>query len=225
MAHPVDDPRWTAVDCYLAGLLGAQDDVLASTLDANARSGLPAIDVSPLLGKLLHLLAHAIGAMQVLEIGTLGGYSAIWLARALPVGGRVISLEADTRHAAVARDNIERAGLSDMVEIRVGNAADTLPRLVAEGRGPFDLIFIDADKTSYPEYLSWALRLSRQGTLLIADNVVRRGAVIDPGDTDPNVQGVRHFLELLASEPRVSATAIQTVGVKGYDGFAIAVVR
>jgi predicted O-methyltransferase YrrM len=222
----MDDPRWTAVDCYLAGLLGAQDDALASTLDANAQSGLPAIDVSPLLGKLLHLLARATGATQVLEIGTLGGYSAIWLGRALPAGGRLVALEADPRYAAVARANVGRAGLADVVEVRVGRALDTLPLLAEEGRGPFDMIFIDADKRSNAKYLEWALELSRPGTVIVADNVVRGGAVADDGDGDgdANVRGVRRFYELLAADPRVTATAIQTVGLKGYDGFAIALV-
>jgi predicted O-methyltransferase YrrM len=225
MANPSDDPRWGAVDEYLAGLLAPRDEVLAATLAANAKAGLPAIDVSPLLGKLLHLLARAVGATRVLEIGTLGGYSAIELARALPPAGRVTTLETDPGHAAVARANIERAGLADRIEVRVGRAADTLSQLAAEGRGPFDLIFIDADKVSYPEYLTGSLRLSRPGTLLVADNVVRRGAVIDPDNADPNVRGVRQFLDRLAAEARVSATALQTVGVKGHDGFVLAVVR
>ena len=224
MPNQNDDPRWSAVDEYLAGLLLPHDEVLAATLKANADAGLPPIDVSPLLGKLLHLLTRAIKATNILEIGTLGGYSTICLARGLQAGGRVITLEADPTHAAIARANIETAGLTELVDLRLGKAADTLPSLVAEGRGPFDLIFIDADKPSYPEYLTWALRLSRPGTLVIADNVVRRGAVIEPESADPNVQGVRRFLELLAAEPGVSASAIQTVGVKGHDGFAIAVV-
>jgi predicted O-methyltransferase YrrM len=224
MANPNDDFTWSSVDEYLAGLLVPHDVVLAATLKANADAGLPPIDVSPLLGKLLHLLARAIKVTSILEIGTLGGYSTICLARALQAGGRVITLEADPAHAAIARANIEKAGLTELVDLRLGKAADTLPCLLAEGRGPFDFIFIDADKASYPEYLTWALRLSRPGTLLIADNVVRRGAVIEPSNSDPNVQGVRHFLDLLAAEPRVSASAIQTVGVKGHDGFAIAVV-
>jgi predicted O-methyltransferase YrrM len=164
------------------------------------------------------------GAREILEIGTLGGYSTIWLARALPPGGRLVTLELDPAHAEVARANVARAGLAHAVELRVGPALETLPRLAAEGRGPFDLVFLDADKGGYPAYLAWALRLTRRGSLIVADNVVRDGAVIDPASEDPNVLGVRRFLELLAAEPRVSATAVQTVGSKGYDGFAIALV-
>jgi predicted O-methyltransferase YrrM len=170
------------------------------------------------------LLALIHRARNILEIGTLGGYSTIWLARALPTNGRLISLESNPKHAEVARHNITRAGLSDIVEVRVGRALDTLPQLAAEGCDPFDLIFIDADKPSNPEYLAWALKLSRRGSLIIADNVVRDGAVIDANSSDPNVHGIRHFNEMLGSDLRVSATAIQTVGSKGYDGFAIAVV-
>ncbi|MBO0700679.1 MAG: O-methyltransferase, partial [Zavarzinella sp.] len=187
-------------------------------------AGLPAIHVAPNQGKLLHLLARIHGARNILEIGTLGGYSTIWLARALPPGGRLVTLESELKHADIARDNIARAGLSEVVELLLGPALETLPRLAREGRGPFDLIFIDADKPSYPDYLGWALKLSRRGSLIIADNVVRKGAVADPANTDPVVRGVRRFNERLATEPRVSATAIQTVGSKGYDGFAIALV-
>jgi predicted O-methyltransferase YrrM len=172
----------------------------------------------------LLLLAQILGARAILEIGTLGGYSTIWLARALPADGRLITLEANPKHAQVARANIERAGLADVVELRVGRALDTLPQIAAEGRGPFDLVFIDADKENNPEYLVWALTLSRRGTVIIADNVVRNGAVADTSNDDPSIQGVRRFNELLAAEPRVSATAIQTVGSKGYDGFAIVLV-
>jgi len=221
----VNQDVWTAVDDYFDAALAPNDAALDAALKASVAGGLPAIQVSAAQGKHLQLLARSVGARRILEVGTLGGYSTIGLARALPPAGQVITLEADPGHAAVARANIERAGLAARVELRVGKAADTLPQLAAEGRGPFDLIFLDADKASYPVYLAWSLRLSRPGTLLIADNVVRRGAVVDPGDTDPNVQGVRQFLDLLAAEPRVSATAIQTVGVKGHDGFAIAVVR
>jgi predicted O-methyltransferase YrrM len=220
----MDDPRWKQVDGYFASRLAPPDDALAAALEANARAGLPAIDVSPVLGKLLHLLVRAIAAKQVLEIGTLGGYSTIWLARALLPGGKIITLELDPVHAEVARKNLKRAGVSELVEQRVGPAADTLPKLLAEGRGPFDLIFIDADKPNNAEYLKWSLRLSRPGTVIIADNVVRGGGVADPATTDPNNQGARRLIELLAAEPRVSATAIQTVGSKGYDGFALAVV-
>jgi len=213
--------QWTAVDRYLTGLFVPPDSALNAALEASAAAGLPAINVSPNQGKLLLLLAQAQGARRVLEIGTLGGYSTIWLARALPADGRLITLEADPKHAEVARANIARAGLAGVVDLRLGRALDTLPQLAAEGRGPFDLIFIDADKPSYPDYLTWGLKLSRRGSLIIADNVVRKGAVIDAASGDADVQGVRRFNELLAAEPRVSATAIQTVGSKGYDGFAI----
>ncbi len=220
----MSDPRWTSVDEYLAGLLAPQDEALAAAREANAKAGLPPIDVSPLLGKMLHLLARAIGARQILEIGTLGGYSTIWLARALPAGGCVVTLEVDPAHAAVARANFERAGLTPMIDLRLGDAAATMPRLAAVGRGPFDLIFIDADKPGYPKYLEWSLRLSRPGTLIIADNAVCDGAVADPTSGDPKVRGMREFLQQLAADPRLSASAIQTVGIKGYDGFALAVV-
>jgi predicted O-methyltransferase YrrM len=216
--------QWTAVDRYLTDLLVPPDPALDAALQASAAAGLPPIHVSPNQGKLLLLLARVQGARAILEIGTLGGYSTIWLARALPAGGRLITLEADPRHAEVARANIARAGLADVVELRLGRALETLPQLAAEGRGPFDLIFIDADKPSYPDYLAWVLKLSRRGSLILADNVVRDGAVIDAASGDPRVQGVRRFHELLAAEPRVSATAIQTVGSKGYDGFALALV-
>jgi predicted O-methyltransferase YrrM len=211
---------WTAVDLYITDLLVPRDPMLEAALRASAEAGLPAIAVSPNQGKLLMMLAQCLGARRILEIGTLGAYSTIWLARGLADGGRLITLEADPKHAGVARSNIARAGLSEVVEVRVGKALDTLPGLVNEG--PFDLIFIDADKVSYPEYLSWAVTLTRAGGLIVADNVVRKGAVIEPDSSDLNVQGVRRFNEILAAEPRLSATAIQTVGSKGYDGFAIA---
>lgn len=216
--------QWTAVDRYVSDLLIPPDAVLDATLQASVAAGLPAINVSPPHGKLLHLLARVHRARTILEIGTLGGYSTIWLARALPADGRLITLEFDPKYAEVARGNLARACLADLVELRLGRALDTLPQLAAEGRGPFDFIFIDADKQTYPDYFAWALKLSRRGTLIIADNVVRNGAVADAANSDPNVQGVRRFNELLAAEPRVSATAIQTVGSKGYDGFAIALV-
>ena len=216
--------QWTAVDRYLADLLVPSDASLEAALAANAEAGLPPADVSPTQGKLLQLLARLSGARMILELGTLGGYSAIWLARALPAGGRLVTLEADPRCAEVARDNIARAGLASAVELRVGPALETLPLVAADGLGPFDLIFIDADKSGNPEYLRWALELSRPGSLIVADNVVRGGAVLDASSSDPSVQGVRRFYELLAGEPRVSATAIQTVGSKGYDGFALALV-
>jgi predicted O-methyltransferase YrrM len=216
--------RWSAVDSYIGENLVPADPVLEAALRASSDAGLPPISVSPSQGKLLNLLARARGARTILEIGTLGGYSAIWLARALPPGGRLITLEAEPRHAEVARANLAHAGLADVAEVRVGPALDTLPKLQAGGDGPFDLIFIDADKPGYPDYLPWSLRLSRPGSMIIADNVVRGGAVADSASTDANVQGVRRFIEMLAAEPRVSATAIQTVGSKGYDGFALALV-
>ena len=221
---PMDDPRWAAVDGYFADHLAPQDDALSAALAANARAGLPPHDVSPLQGRLLQVLARAVSARLVLEIGTLGGYSTIWLARALPAGGQVVTLESDPAHAAVARSNLERAGVAGSVELRVGRAIETMPQLAADGRGPFDLIFIDADKPSNPEYFQWALKLSRPGSLIVVDNVVRDGAVLDAASKDASVQGVRRLNALMAAEPRVSATAIQTVGSKGYDGFAVALV-
>ena len=216
--------RWSAVDEYLCGQLITADEVLESALRAAAAAGLPSISVSPAQGKMLNLLARAQGARRILEIGTLGGYSAIWLARALPPDGHLITLEADTRHAEVARENLALAGLADLTEVRVGRAQETLPHLIAAGAGPFDLIFIDADKPGYPDYLRWSLDLARPGTVIVADNVVRDGEVADPASEDPSVRGVREFIGLLAAEPRLSATAIQTVGSKGYDGFALAIV-
>ncbi|MEH1806202.1 O-methyltransferase [Nostoc sp.] len=216
--------QWTAVDRYFTDLLVPSDPALDTALQTSVAAGLPPHNVSPNQGKLLLLLAQIQGAQSILEIGTLGGYSTIWLARALPSDGRLITLEANPKHAEIARTNIAHAGLSDIVDLRLGKALSTLPQIAAEGHGPFDLIFIDADKPSNPEYFAWALKLSRRGSLIIADNVVRNGAVIDANSNDPSVQGVRRFNELLASEPRVSATAIQTVGSKGYDGFAIAIV-
>ena len=216
--------QWTAVDRYITDLLAPSDPALDAALQATADAGMPQINVAPNQGKLLHILALAQGARAILEIGTLGGYSTIWLARALPAGGRLITLEADPKHAAVARANIARAGLADVVEVRLGPALELLPRLAAEERGPFDLVFIDADKANTAAYFAWALKLARRGSLIITDNVVRNGAVIDAGSTDASVQGVRRLHEAMAAEPRVSATTIQTVGSKGYDGLAIAVV-
>jgi predicted O-methyltransferase YrrM len=215
---------WTAVDRYLGDLLAPGDPALEEALVTSAAAGLPAINVSPVQGKLLHLLARAIGARNILEIGTLGGYSTIWLARALPEGGRLISLEADPRHAEVARANIARAGLQAIVEVRLGMALDTLPGLAAERTEPFDFVFIDADKPNNEAYFDWALKLSRPGSIIVVDNVVREGEVIDADSDSSTVQGVRRLLGRLAAEPRVGATAIQTVGAKGYDGFAIALV-
>ena len=215
---------WTEVDRYITDLLIPSDPVLDAALQASDAAGLPPHNVSQNQGKLLMLLALIHKARTILEIGTLGGYSTIWLARALPADGHLITLESNPQHAEVARDNIARAGLAHLVEVRVGRAIDTLPQLGNEEYNPFDLIFIDADKPSNPEYFAWALKLSRQGSLIIADNVVRNGAVIEVNSDDPNVQGVRRFNELLSAQARVSATAIQTVGNKGYDGFAIALV-
>ena len=215
---------WTAVDGYLCDLLVRPDAALDAALEASDAAGLPRIEIAPNIGKLLHVLARATGARRILEIGTLGGYSTIWLARALPPGGRLITLDFDPKHASVARANIVRAGLGDLVEQRAGRAADTLSHLVASGEEPFDFIFIDADKESYAEYLEWSLKLSRPGCMIVADNVVRSGAVRDAASKDPLVQGVRRFLDRLAADPRISATAIQLVGGKGHDGLAIALV-
>lgn len=217
--------QWTAVDQYLTDTLVPADAALDAALQATADAGLPAISVSPNQGRLLHILALSHGARNILEIGTLGGYSAIWLARALPPGGRLITLEADPHHAEVARVNLARAGLAEVADVRLGKALDTLPQLAAEGHGPFDLVFIDADKVNTAAYFEWALKLTRRGSLIITDNVVRNGAVLDAESHDASVQGVRRFLEAMAAEPRVVATAIQTVGSKGYDGLAFAVVK
>jgi predicted O-methyltransferase YrrM len=221
----MDQQTWTAVDQYLDGLLAKPDAALQAALRASAEAGLPAINVSATQGKLLQLLARLCGARKILEIGTLGGYSTIWLARALPPQGRLVTLEIDARHAEVARANIARAGLAERVEVRLGRALDSLAYLGAETAGPFDLVFIDADKPNIPAYFKWALHLSRPGTLIVVDNVVRAGAVIDERSADASVQGVRRLNELIASEPQVSATAIQTVGSKGYDGLALALVN
>ena len=221
----MNEPIWQTVDDYLAGLLAPHDDALAAALESNAAAGLPAIDVSPTQGKLLHILARAIGARNVLEVGTLGGYSTIWLARALPAEGRIVTLEVNAKHAEVAMSNLERAGVAGVVDVRIGPALETLPQLEAEGRGPFDLVFIDADKPNNPHYLAWALKLSRPGTLIVCDNVIRKGAVADADSSDASVQGSRAALDLLSKEPRLTATVVQTVGSKGYDGFAIAVVE
>lgn len=216
--------QWTAVDDYLEALFAPPDEALDGALRAIAAAGMPAISVSPTQGKLLQILARAAGARSILEIGTLGGYSTIWLARALPEGGRLISLELDPKHAEVARASIARAGLGDRAEVRVGPAIETLPQLAGASFTPFDLVFIDADKPSTPAYFDWALRLTRRGGLIITDNVIRDGAVIDASSADASVQGVRRLHEQAAAEPRVSATVIQTVGGKGYDGLSIAVV-
>ncbi|HEX7246305.1 MAG TPA: O-methyltransferase [Solirubrobacterales bacterium] len=215
---------WTEVDEYVSGLLAPHDEALEAALRESEAAGLPAIQVSPPQGKLLYLLARSIGARSILEFGTLGGYSTIWLARALPEGGRLLSLEAEPRSANVARRNVERAGLADTVEIRVGPALDLLPGLDAGGAGPFDLTFIDADKASTPEYFAWALDHSHPGSLIVSDNVVRFGELANPDSDDPTIPAQRRLHEMLAADPRVEATTIQTVGVKGHDGFNVALV-
>jgi predicted O-methyltransferase YrrM len=220
----MNQKTWTEVDAYFSEKLIPADSALESALRDSDAAGLPPHNVAPNQGKLLQLFAQMQNARKILEIGTLGGYSTIWLARALPPGGRVVTLEANPEHAAVATANIARAGLAHVVEVRVGKAIDTLPLLEAEGIGPFDLIFIDADKPSNPAHLAWSIKLSRPGTVIIGDNVVRNGAVADAASTDRNVVGVRQFFDLMAQHPRLSATAIQTVGSKGYDGFSMAIV-
>jgi len=215
---------WAAVDDYIVDALFEADPVLDAVLAANHDQGLPAIDVSPAQGKLLSLLARMQGAKKILEIGTLGGYSTIWMARALPVGGKIVTLELDPHHAKVARSNFERAGVSERVELRVGPALQSLATLNAENAGAFDVIFIDADKPNNPHYLSWAMRLSRPGTVIICDNVIRDGAVLDEDGQDANVEGARAAFSFIGGDKRLQATAIQTVGAKGYDGFAIAIV-
>jgi len=215
--------EWTRVDEYIVDRIVPSDSVLEKVLSANAAANLPAHDVAPNQGKLLHIFARMINARRVLEIGTLGGYSTIWLARALPADGKVITLEANAAHAEVARSNLKTAGLTELVEIHLGAALESLAKLPIEQ--PFDLIFIDADKPNNPAYLAWALKLSRPGTVIIGDNVVRNGAIADPDSNDPTVQGVRRFFDMIADEPRLTATALQTVGSKGWDGFSIAIVN
>jgi predicted O-methyltransferase YrrM len=222
---PADQQTWTAVDEYVSERLSPHDEALEQAIAGAVGAGLPAIQVSPPQGKLLALLARSIGARTVLEFGTLGGYSTIWLGRALPDGGRVITLEAEPSYAEVARANLERAGLAEKVEVRVGAALQSLPGLEDEGAGPFDLVFIDADKANTPAYFAWSLERTRPGGLIVADNVIRGGALIDDSDEDPAIVAQRRFHEMLAAEPRVEATTIQTVGAKGYDGFALALVR
>jgi predicted O-methyltransferase YrrM len=217
----MNEELWTKVDDYLVSLLTSPDDALDAALADSAAAGLPEINVAPNQGKLLEILARMHGSRRILEIGTLGGYSTIWLARSLPVDGELISLELESKHAEVARTNIDRTGLGRLVEIQVGPAVASLRNLVAEEVEPFDFIFIDADKEGYAEYFTLSLQLSRPGTVIVADNVVRNGAVVDPASSDERVRGVRRFLELVAAEPRVEATVVQTVGSKGYDGFAL----
>jgi len=221
----VTQERWSAVDGFIEELLIDSDPALEAALAASAKAGLPAIALSPAQAKMLHRLARVHGARSVLELGTLGGYSTIWLARALPAEGRLITLELDPGHARVAAANVERAGLAGLIDIRVGPAIDSLRELIAEGAGPFDLIFIDADKQGTPEYFEHALALARPGSLIVTDNVVRDGEIVDATSRDPRVQGMRRFHELLQLEPRVTATTIQTVGSKGYDGFTLALVE
>ncbi len=220
----MDQELWTSVDQYMNDKLVHSDSALDEALRANEAAGLPAIGVAPNQGKLLALLARVQGAKRILEIGTLGGYSTIWLARTLPTGGKLITLELDRKHAETAAANIARAGLSSVVELRVGPALESLATLQSEGSDPFDFIFIDADKPNNAAYLAWALRLSRLGTIIVVDNVVRDGAIVDPSTSDPRVQGARSVFDMLASEPRLYATALQTVGSKGYDGFVLALV-
>ncbi|WP_329376647.1 O-methyltransferase [Streptomyces sp. NBC_01351] len=222
MAETQPQQTWTAVDAYFDGLLVEEDAALTAAAVDSEAAGLPAHQVAPNQGKLLHLLARIRGARTILEIGTLGGYSTIWLARALPEGGRLVTLEVDERCADIAAANVARAGLDHVVDIRRGPAIDLLPQLT--DLEPFDLVFIDADKPSNPEYLAWALKLTRPGSIIIGDNVVRDGAVVDSAGDDPRVQGVRRFTELIAEHPRLTATALQTVGSKGYDGFVMALV-
>ena len=220
----MSEALWTEVDDYLNETLVRPDDALNAAVADSAKAGLPQIQVAPNQGKLLMLLAQIRGARRILEIGTLGGYSTMWLARALPPAGRLITLELEPKHARVAQANLERAGVDDRVEIRVGPAAGTLKKMIAAREQPFDLVFIDADKTGYPDYLTLSLELSHPGTLIVADNVVRKGAIADRKSQDNNVQAIRRMNEMIASNPRLSATVIQTVGSKGYDGLAFALV-
>ena len=217
--------QWSAVDDYFNGLLSPPDPALEAALAASAAAGLPHIHVAANQGKLLMLLAQSLGARRILEIGTLGGYSTIWLGRALPADGRLISLELEPKHAETARANLARAGLSAVAEVRQGPAIDSLPQIAAEGGAPFDFVFIDADKPSNADYFDWALKLARPGALIVVDNVVRRGGVADPASTDASVLGVRRLTERVAKEPRVDATALQTVGDKGWDGLMLIRVR
>jgi predicted O-methyltransferase YrrM len=220
----MSEQTWCDVDQYIADRLIPRQPAFEAALATSVAEGLPEIQVSECQGKLLQLLVRIHGARRILELGTLGGYSTLWLAGGLPAGGRLVTIEFEEKHAAVARTNLARAGLDKIVDIRVGPALEVLPQLAAEAPAPFDFIFIDANKEDYPEYFTWALRLSRKGTVIIADNVVRQGGVLDPEHSDPRVQAVRRLYDLLAAEPRVTATAIQTVGTKGYDGFVLALV-
>ena len=216
--------QWAAVDAYIDERLVHADAALRHVAEASAAAGLPPIAVSASQGKLLAILATSVGAKRILEIGTLGGFSGIWLARALPEGGRLVTIELEVKHADVARQSFIRAGVEAVVDLRVGPALEVLPQIEREGASPFDLVFIDADKGHYPEYLDWAVRLSRPGTLIVADNVVRDGEVIDAASDDQSILGIRRFMERAGAHPRLTATAIQTVGVKGYDGLAVILV-
>lgn len=218
------DPLWTEVEAYLGAALAPDDDALASAVALSRDRGLPQIQVSALQGQLLNVLVRATGARRVLEVGTLGAYSTIWLARGLPSGGQVVSLELEPAHAEVAVANIARAGLSDRVSVVVGAAAATMREMAATGEAPFDLVFIDADKPGYPEYMDLAIRLGRPGTLIVADNVVRQGAIANPEADDPRVRAMRELVAAVEADPRVVATALPTVGAKGYDGMLVAVV-
>lgn len=215
---------WTQTDEFLSAKLAPHDNVLTAALEASQAADLPDIAVSPNQGKLLHVLAQSIGAKQILEVGTLGGYSSIWLARALSEGGHLHTLEFEPTHATVAQANLDQAGLADRVTVHVGLAIESLAKLHSDGAGPFDFVFIDADKPSIPDYFAWALKLTHPGSLIVVDNVVRQGQITDPENPDERVQGCQRFLELLSKEDRVSATVVQTVGAKGYDGFALATV-
>ena len=220
----MDENMWEQVDNYLVDKSIPADAALESAQAATAQAGMPAISVSAAQGRLLQILAMSLHAESILEIGTLGGYSTIWLARGLATGGKIVTLEKEQKHADVARANIARAGFGDVVDIRVGSALDTLPKLESQHMGSFDFIFIDADKQNIPAYFEWALKLSHLGTMIMVDNVIRDGGVIEADSGDANIDGVRHFFDMLATTPRVTATAIQTVGAKGYDGFALLVV-
>jgi caffeoyl-CoA O-methyltransferase len=221
----MNNELFESVDHYISDLLAQEDEALTAATHSLKEAGMPAISVSPNQGKFLQLLAILCNAKNILELGTLAGYSTIWMARALPADGRLITLEADPKHAAVAQKNIDRAGLTAQVQIKTGKALDVLPQLVAEGAGPFDMIFIDADKPPYAEYFQWALRLSRPGTLIVADNVIRDGKVIDENNTEAAVGGARRFNAMLGANTAVTATIVQMVGVKEYDGMALAVVK
>ena len=221
----MNQEQWTAVDNYIASLVVPSDPALDAAVESSAKAELPSIAVTANQGKLLHIFARLVSARRILEIGTLGGYSTIWLARALPADGRLLSLEINPKHADVARKNVEQAGLAGKVEVRVGAAIESLKKLAEQKEGPFDLVFIDADKATIPDYFTLSLKLSRRGSVIVVDNVIRKGAVIDAASEDPDVLGVRKLNEMLARESRVTATTIQTVGSKGYDGFTIALVN